>query len=127
MDVFRFYFVMELEKIVLLPIPTGWRDSNSPMGDGLSTINGVLQSLSPIWAVTSTVLGALTKFDVFWTFYVFEVKKIVYYSLQWAGGTPTVPWAIPYQPSMVSHKYSRSEMHLLNETRFHAILKKEFK
>jgi hypothetical protein len=37
---------MELEKIVLLPIPTGWRDSNSPMGDGLSTINGVLQSLS---------------------------------------------------------------------------------
>ena len=100
MDVFRFYFVMELKKIVLLPIPTGWRDSNSPMGDGLSTINGVLQSLSLIWAVTSTVLGALTKFDVFWTFYVFEVKKIVYYSLQWAGGTPTVSWAIPYQPSI---------------------------
>ena len=115
---------MELKKIVLLPIPTGWRDSNSPMGDGLSTINGVLQSLSLIWAVTSTVLGALTKFDVFWTFYVFEVKKIVYYSLQWAGGTPTVPWAIPYQPSMVCHKYSRSEMHLLNETRFHAYWKK---
>ena len=56
---------------------------------------------------------------------VFEVKKIVYYSsLQWAGGTPTVPWAIPYQPSMVCHKYSRSEMHLLNETRFHAYWKK---
>ena len=51
MDVFRFYFVMELEKIVLLPIPTGWRDSNSPMGDGLSTINGVLQSLSLICAL----------------------------------------------------------------------------
>ena len=97
------------------------------MGDGLSTINGVLQSLSLIWVVTPTVLGALTKFDVFWTFYVFEVKKIVYYSLQWAGGTPTVLWAISYQPSMVCHKYSRSEMHLLNETRFHAILKKEFK
>ena len=32
---FWFYFVMELKKIVLLPIPTGWRDSNSPMGDGL--------------------------------------------------------------------------------------------
>ena len=31
----RFYFVMELKKIVLLTIPTGWRDSNSPMGDGL--------------------------------------------------------------------------------------------
>ena len=61
---------MELEKIVLLPIPTGWRDSNSPMGDGLSTINGVLQNLSLIWAVTSTVLGALTKFDVFWKFYI---------------------------------------------------------
>ena len=68
---------MELKKIVLLPIPTGWRDSNSPMGDGLSSLNGVLQILSLIWAVTSTVLGALTKFDVFWTLYVFEVKKIV--------------------------------------------------
>ena len=40
-------------------------------------LNGVLQILSLIWAVTSTVLGALTKFDVFWTLYVFEVKKIV--------------------------------------------------
>ena len=34
---------MELEKIVLLPIPTGWRDSNSPMGDGLSKLNGFFQ------------------------------------------------------------------------------------
>ena len=78
---------MELKKIVLLPIPTGWRDSNSPMGDGLSTINGVLQILSLIWAVTSTVLGALTKFDVFWTLYVFEVKKIVLIpiSMGWMG------------------------------------------
>ena len=66
-----------MKKIVLLPILTGWRDSNSLIGDGLSTINGVLQILSLIWAVTSTVLGALTKFDVFWTLYVFEVKKIV--------------------------------------------------
>ena len=88
------------------------------MGDGLVHVQ---------WCITNFVThlgcyfhrtGALTKFDVFWTFYVFEVKKIVYYSLQWAGGTPTVPWAILYQPSMVCHKYSRSEMHLLNETRF---------
>ena len=48
---FRFYFVMELNKIVLLPIPTGWRDSNSPMGDGLSSLNGFLQDLSLIYAL----------------------------------------------------------------------------
>ena len=30
-------------------IPTGWRDSNSPMGDGLSTINGFSQNLSPCY------------------------------------------------------------------------------
>ena len=42
-DIFRFYFVMELKKIVLLPIPTGWRDSNSSMGDGLSKLNGFFQ------------------------------------------------------------------------------------
>ena len=42
---FRFYFVMELNKIVLLPIPTGWGDSNRPMGDGLWLLNGFLQNL----------------------------------------------------------------------------------
>ena len=29
---FRFYFVMELNKIILLPIPTGWGDSNRHHG-----------------------------------------------------------------------------------------------
>ena len=43
---FRFYFVMELNKIVLLPIPTGWGDSNRPTSDGLWSLNGFLQNLS---------------------------------------------------------------------------------
>jgi len=68
---------MELKKIVLLPIPTGWRDSNSPMGDGLSLLNGFLQNLSLICAVTSTILKRTTYATYFGHFLLCEVKKIV--------------------------------------------------
>ena len=61
---------MELKTIVLLPIPTGWRDSNSPMGDGLSLLNGFLQNISLICAVTSTILKRTTYATFFWTFFV---------------------------------------------------------
>ena len=36
--------------------------------------------------------------------------KSSYYSLQWARWVAVVPWAIPYQPSMVCHNKSRSEI-----------------
>jgi hypothetical protein len=54
---------MESEKIVLLPIPTGWRDSNSPMGDGLSTIFEFLQKIIITW---SSLLRALLKKNSVW-------------------------------------------------------------
>ena len=68
---------MELNKIVLLPIPTDWRDSNSPIGDGLSLLNGFLQNLSLICAVTSTILKRTTCATYFGHFLLCEVKKIV--------------------------------------------------
>ena len=61
---------MELKKIVLLPIPTGWRDSNSPMGDGL---------YSAQWVFTKFIAHLCCYFNhtetyylrnVFWTFFV---------------------------------------------------------
>jgi hypothetical protein len=68
---------MELKKIVLLPIPTGWRDSNSSMGDGLSKLNGLLQNLSLVCAVTSSILKRTTYATYFGHFSLCEVKKIV--------------------------------------------------
>ena len=58
---FDFILSWSWKKIIFLPIPTGWRDSNSPMGDGLSTINGFLQNLSLICAVTSNNTGHANK------------------------------------------------------------------
>ena len=110
MDVFRFYFVMELEKIVLLPIPTGWRDSNSPMGDGLSLLNGFLQNISLICAVTSTILKRTTYATYFGHFLLCEVKKIVLIPISMARWVSTVPWVMSYQPSMGCHKISQPEM-----------------
>jgi hypothetical protein len=84
---------MELKKIVLLPIPTGWRDSNSPMGDGLWLLNGLLQNLSLICYFIHT---SSTDTEMYYLRNVFldifccvKWRKLFWYPFQWAGGTPT--------------------------------------
>ena len=39
-----------------------------------------------------------------------ELKKSFYYPFQRAGGTPTVPWGVAYQPSMAFYKIYHSSV-----------------
>jgi len=74
---FRFYFVMELKKIVLLPIPTGWRDSNSPMGDGLVHHQWCFTKFVTHLGCYFPVLKRTTYATYFGHFLLCEVMKIV--------------------------------------------------
>jgi len=78
---------MELKKIVLLPIPTGWRDSNSPMGDSLIHHQWVFTKFIAHLCCTSSILKRTAYATYFGHFLLCEVKKIVLIpiSMGWMG------------------------------------------